>query len=66
MPSIHPLQKEERWAFPVRAHQGEAFAFTSLKETFPFDQRKGRRSMYLLKAFGLPLIYWHGMLKGRL
>lgn len=36
------------------------------KETFPFDQRKERRSMYLLKAFGLPLIYWHGMLKGRL
>ncbi len=36
------------------------------KETFPFDQRKERRSMYLLKAYGLPMIYWHGMLKGRI
>ena len=36
------------------------------KETFPFDQGKERLSMYLLKKFGLPLLYWHGMLKGRL
>lgn len=35
------------------------------KETFPFDQSKERYSMYLLKAYGLPPIYWHGMLKGR-
>jgi sulfide:quinone oxidoreductase len=36
------------------------------KETFPFDQSQERYSMYLLKAYGLPAIYWHGMLKGRI
>lgn len=35
-------------------------------ETFPFDQSKERRSMYLLKAYGLPLMYWRGMLRGRM
>jgi sulfide:quinone oxidoreductase len=35
------------------------------KETFPFDQSKERKSMYLLKAYGLPAMYWNGMLKGR-
>lgn len=35
------------------------------QETFPFDQSKERYSMYLLKAYGLPPLYWHGMLKGR-
>lgn len=35
------------------------------QETFPFDQSKERYSMYLLKAYGLPVLYWHGMLKGR-
>lgn len=35
------------------------------KETFPFDQSKERRSMYLLKKRGLPLLYWQGMLRGR-
>ncbi len=35
-------------------------------ESFPFDQSKERYSMYLLKAYGLPVIYWHGILKGRL
>jgi sulfide:quinone oxidoreductase len=35
-------------------------------ETFPFDQGKERFSMYLLKKFGLPFLYWHGMLKGLL
>ncbi|WP_435018262.1 FAD-dependent oxidoreductase [Tundrisphaera sp. TA3] len=34
-------------------------------ETFPFDQAKERRSMYLLKKYGLPAMYWHGMLRGR-
>lgn len=34
-------------------------------ETFPFDQSKERRSMYLLKAYGLPFMYWNGILKGR-
>lgn len=35
-------------------------------ETFPFDQSKERWSMWLLKKYGLPWMYWHGMLKGRL
>jgi len=35
------------------------------KETFPFDQSKERRSMYLLKRYLLPPLYWYGMLKGR-
>ena len=35
------------------------------KETFPFDQSKERRSMYLLKAHALPRMYWHGIMKGR-
>ncbi len=34
-------------------------------ETFPVNQNRERYSMYLLKAYGLPLLYWHGMLKGR-
>lgn len=35
------------------------------RETFPFDQSKERLSMYLLKAYALPRLYWHGMLRGR-
>jgi sulfide:quinone oxidoreductase len=35
------------------------------KESFPFDQSKPRYSMYALKAYGLPRMYWHGMLRGR-
>src|SRR5690606_33232699 len=34
-------------------------------ETFPFDQSKERWSMWLLKRFLLPFLYWQGMLKGR-
>jgi sulfide:quinone oxidoreductase len=34
-------------------------------ETFPFDQAKERFSMLMLKKFGLPALYWHGMLRGR-
>ncbi len=34
-------------------------------ETFPFDQSKERWSMYALKKYILPLLYWKGMLKGR-
>ncbi|HFA47772.1 MAG TPA: NAD(P)/FAD-dependent oxidoreductase [Bacteroidetes bacterium] len=34
-------------------------------ESFPFDQSQERYSMYALKAYGLPKIYWHGMLRGR-
>lgn len=35
------------------------------RETFPFDQSKERRSMYLLKKYALPQMYWHGMMRGR-
>lgn len=34
-------------------------------ESFPFDQGKERYSMYALKAYGLPDMYWNGMLRGR-
>ena len=34
-------------------------------ETFPFDQARERFSMFMLKKFGLPALYWHGMLRGR-
>jgi len=35
------------------------------RESFPVDQSKERFSMYLVKRYGLPLLYWHGMLRGR-
>lgn len=35
------------------------------KESFPFDQSKERYSMFALKAYALPHIYWNGMLQGR-
>lgn len=35
------------------------------QESFPFDQSKERYSMYALKAYGLPRLYWNGMLRGR-
>ena len=35
-------------------------------ETFPVDQSKERWSMWILKRYLLPLMYWHGMLKGRM
>lgn len=34
--------------------------------SFPvIDMTAERADMYLLKKYGLPLLYWHGMLKGR-
>lgn len=33
-------------------------------ESFPFNQAKERRSMYIMKRDMLPIIYWNGMLKG--
>ena len=33
--------------------------------SFPFDTTRERWSMYQLKRYGLPALYWHGMLKGR-
>ncbi|TWT76165.1 hypothetical protein Pla123a_29540 [Posidoniimonas polymericola] len=35
------------------------------QETLPFNQAKERTSMLLLKQLGLPALYWHGMLTGR-
>lgn len=35
-------------------------------ESFPIDQSEPRYSMLMLKKYGLPAMYWHGMLKGRL
>ncbi len=34
-------------------------------ETFPFDQGKERRSMYLLKKYVLPFMYWQALVRGR-
>jgi len=34
-------------------------------ESFPFNQAEERYSMYALKAYALPKMYWHGMLRGR-
>ena len=36
------------------------------KETLPIDQSVERLSMYILKKYIMPKLYWHGMLKGRL
>ncbi|MBM7717532.1 FAD/NAD(P)-binding oxidoreductase [Siminovitchia sp. FSL H7-0308] len=35
-------------------------------ESFPIDQAKERKSMYMLKKDVLPIMYWNGMLKGTL
>lgn len=35
-------------------------------ETFPFDQSKPRWTMYLLKKYILPWLYWHKILKGQM
>ena len=34
------------------------------RESFPFDQGEERLSMYWLKKYGLPPLYWHGMMNG--
>lgn len=34
-------------------------------ESFPFNQAKERWTMWLFKKYFLPLMYWYGMLKGR-
>jgi len=33
--------------------------------SFPMDQTKERWSMYFLKKYGLPWMYWNLMLRGR-
>ncbi len=35
-------------------------------ETFPFDQSRERWSMYLLKKYLLPAMYWNAILRGRM
>ncbi|MCB0413296.1 MAG: NAD(P)/FAD-dependent oxidoreductase [Bdellovibrionales bacterium] len=35
-----------------------------IMETFPFDQAVERRSMYLLKRYVIPFLYWNAMVKG--
>lgn len=35
-------------------------------ETFPFDQSKERFSMWILKRYMLPWLYWNQILKGRM
>jgi sulfide:quinone oxidoreductase len=35
-------------------------------ETFPFDQSKERWSMYMLKRWVLPWLYWHKILPGKM
>jgi sulfide:quinone oxidoreductase len=35
-------------------------------ESFPFDQSQERYSMYALKAYALPELYWNAMLRGRM
>ncbi len=36
------------------------------EESFPIDQSRERWSMWALKRYLLPVMYWHGMLKGRM
>ncbi|KAB7500527.1 Sulfide:quinone oxidoreductase, mitochondrial [Armadillidium nasatum] len=38
---------------------------TNPMETFPFDQRKERKSMFLTKRDVLPFVYWNSMLRGK-
>ena len=35
-------------------------------ESFPFDQNRERFSMWALRAYALPKVYWHGLLRGRM
>ena len=35
------------------------------QESFPFDQTVERYSMYAMKVYALPELYWNGMLRGR-
>jgi len=35
-------------------------------ETFPFDQSKERWSMYMLKRYILPWLYWNKILPGKM
>lgn len=37
----------------------------AIMESFPFDQSKERYSMWAMKAYALPELYWNGMLRGR-
>jgi sulfide:quinone oxidoreductase len=37
----------------------------AIMESFPFDQSKERYSMWAMKTYALPELYWNGMLRGR-
>ena len=37
-----------------------------LMPSFPFDQTIPRKSMWILKRWLLPILYWYGMVKGAL
>ena len=57
---------------PSRSYQPEHPLHTDPQECHanpfardPVDQRAERFSMYALKAYMLPRLYWHGMLRGR-
>lgn len=38
---------------------------SKLMPTFPLNPAVSRRSMWVLKKYLLPVMYWHGMMKGR-
>jgi sulfide:quinone oxidoreductase len=55
---------------PVVTQKGKVmlaeFGYDSkLLPTFPLDPSQERTSMWILKVYFLPRLYWHGMLKGR-
>ncbi|MCK6563895.1 MAG: pyridine nucleotide-disulfide oxidoreductase, partial [Dehalococcoidia bacterium] len=35
------------------------------RESFKIDQSKERRTMYWVKKYGLPRLYWNMIMKGR-
>ncbi len=35
------------------------------QESFPFDQSKERWTMWWVKKYGLPRLYWQMIMKGR-
>jgi len=51
---------------PLVTGYGKVSYDGKVMETFPFDQSQERYSMYAFKAYRLPQMYCHGMLRGRL
>lgn len=57
-------------ACPIATEYGQAimaeFGYDlKPKESLPLDQSKTNPLLYQIKKRGIPLMYWHGMLKGR-